>query len=91
VRFADESDLHRPGAKQFKLPEYTRDHQRGRNNGRRSNTPRILVSWRKRHFAEICESCQINFIGPTPENMRMMGDKMSARNTMQKAGVRSRA
>jgi acetyl-CoA carboxylase biotin carboxylase subunit len=39
------------------------------------------------HFAEICESCKITFIGPTPENMRLMGDKMAARNTMQKAGL----
>ncbi|MDD5166637.1 MAG: acetyl-CoA carboxylase biotin carboxylase subunit [Candidatus Omnitrophica bacterium] len=39
------------------------------------------------HFAEICESCQITFIGPTPENIRLMGDKMAARNTMQKAGI----
>jgi acetyl-CoA carboxylase, biotin carboxylase subunit len=39
------------------------------------------------HFAEICESCKITFIGPTPENMRMMGDKMAARTTMQKAGL----
>jgi len=39
------------------------------------------------HFAEICESCQINFIGPTPMNIRMMGDKMAARATMQKAGL----
>ena len=39
------------------------------------------------HFAEICSSCKINFIGPTPENMRLMGDKMAARNTMQKAGL----
>ena len=39
------------------------------------------------HFAEICESCKINFIGPTPENIRMMGDKMAARSTMQKAGL----
>ena len=30
------------------------------------------------HFAEICESCQIKFIGPTPENIRLMGDKMAA-------------
>jgi len=36
------------------------------------------------HFAEICKSCDITFIGPTPENMRMMGDKMTARLTMQK-------
>ena len=39
------------------------------------------------HFAEICESCKITFIGPTPENMRLMGDKMAARITMQKAGL----
>ncbi|MEK6727918.1 MAG: acetyl-CoA carboxylase biotin carboxylase subunit [Candidatus Omnitrophota bacterium] len=39
------------------------------------------------HFAEICESCKIYFIGPTPENIRLMGDKMAARTTMQKAGL----
>jgi len=39
------------------------------------------------HFAEICESCQITFIGPTPENIRLMGDKMTARTTMKKAGL----
>ena len=39
------------------------------------------------HFAEICESCQITFIGPTPENIRLMGDKMAARINMQKAGL----
>ncbi|MFH1355073.1 MAG: acetyl-CoA carboxylase biotin carboxylase subunit [Candidatus Omnitrophota bacterium] len=39
------------------------------------------------HFAEICESCQITFIGPTPENIRLMGDKMVARTTMKKAGL----
>ncbi|MBI5145056.1 MAG: acetyl-CoA carboxylase biotin carboxylase subunit [Candidatus Omnitrophica bacterium] len=39
------------------------------------------------HFAEICESCQIKFIGPTPENIRLVGDKMAARTTMQKIGL----
>jgi len=39
------------------------------------------------HFAEICESCQITFIGPTPESIRLMGDKMMARTTMLKAGL----
>jgi len=39
------------------------------------------------HFAEICESCRIKFIGPTPENMRLMGDKMAAKETARKAGV----
>ncbi|RJO64343.1 MAG: acetyl-CoA carboxylase biotin carboxylase subunit [Candidatus Omnitrophota bacterium] len=39
------------------------------------------------HFAEICESCHITFIGPTPENIKLMGDKMAARTTMQKIGL----
>ena len=39
------------------------------------------------HFAEICESCNINFIGPTAENIKLMGDKMAARTVMQKAGL----
>jgi len=39
------------------------------------------------HFAEICESCKITFIGPTPENIKLMGDKMIARSNMQKAGL----
>ena len=39
------------------------------------------------HFAEICESCQIKFIGPTPAAIRAMGDKVNARETMRKVGV----
>ena len=29
------------------------------------------------HFAEICESCQITFIGPSPQNIRLLGDKLA--------------
>ncbi len=39
------------------------------------------------HFAEICESCKITFIGPTPENIRLMGDKMKAKEIMGKSGL----
>ncbi len=39
------------------------------------------------HFAEICESCHLKFIGPTPENIKQMGDKMMAKDTMKKAGI----
>jgi acetyl-CoA carboxylase biotin carboxylase subunit len=38
-------------------------------------------------FAEICANCGLTFIGPTPENMRLMGDKISARQTVIAAGV----
>ncbi len=39
------------------------------------------------HFAEICESCHITFIGPTPQTIRLMGDKVMARETMRKVGI----
>lgn len=38
-------------------------------------------------FAEICGNCNITFIGPSPENIRKMGDKAEARSQMIKAGV----
>lgn len=38
-------------------------------------------------FAEICDSHKITFIGPSPEGIRAMGDKSTAKETMQKAGV----
>lgn len=39
------------------------------------------------HFAEICRSCRIKFIGPSPESIKLMGNKMAAKETMKKAGV----
>jgi len=38
-------------------------------------------------FAEICESCGIIFIGPKPEHIRAMGDKIKAKETVAKFGV----
>jgi acetyl-CoA carboxylase biotin carboxylase subunit len=38
-------------------------------------------------FAEICESCNITFIGPSPDAISKMGDKAVAKDTMKKAGV----
>jgi acetyl-CoA carboxylase, biotin carboxylase subunit len=38
-------------------------------------------------FAEICADHQIHFIGPTPDSIRRMGDKSTAKETMQKSGV----
>ena len=39
------------------------------------------------HFADVCRSCQYEFIGPTSEAMSLLGDKNSAREIAQKAGV----
>ena len=38
-------------------------------------------------FAEICNSCNIVFIGPSPKAINMMGDKSKARSTMMAEGV----
>jgi acetyl-CoA carboxylase biotin carboxylase subunit len=38
-------------------------------------------------FAEICGEHGVKFIGPTPEQIRCMGDKITAKETMVKAGV----
>src|SRR3984893_5950395 len=38
-------------------------------------------------FAEICQEHNIKFIGPTPDMIRSMGDKITAKETMIKAGV----
>ena len=38
-------------------------------------------------FAKICDDCNIKFMGPRPEVIAMMGDKVEARRTMTAAGV----
>ena len=39
------------------------------------------------HFAEVCESIGVKFIGPTSENIAMMGDKAKAREVVSKRGL----
>jgi acetyl-CoA carboxylase biotin carboxylase subunit len=39
------------------------------------------------NFAQICRECGITFIGPSPEAMRLLGNKVEARKLAKKAGV----
>jgi acetyl-CoA carboxylase biotin carboxylase subunit len=39
------------------------------------------------HFNEVCRSCKIEFIGPSPEAMKMLGDKNQARKLARQADV----
>ena len=39
------------------------------------------------YFAEICEACNIKFIGPRANVIRLMGDKVEARRAMKEAGL----
>jgi acetyl-CoA carboxylase, biotin carboxylase subunit len=38
-------------------------------------------------FAEVCRACSITFIGPSPETIRLMGDKAQAREMAKQAGA----
>ncbi|MFH0947573.1 MAG: acetyl-CoA carboxylase biotin carboxylase subunit [Elusimicrobiota bacterium] len=39
------------------------------------------------YFADVCESCNIKFIGPSKTAIQQMGDKSTAKQIMKKAGV----
>jgi acetyl-CoA carboxylase, biotin carboxylase subunit len=39
------------------------------------------------YFAEVCEACNIKFIGPSPSSIHLMGDKAQARVVMKAAGL----
>jgi acetyl-CoA carboxylase, biotin carboxylase subunit len=39
------------------------------------------------YFAEVCEACGLTFIGPSPEVIRLMGNKETARKVMREAGI----
>jgi len=39
------------------------------------------------HFAEVCHSCNIDFIGPSPEAMGKLGDKVTAKEIAKQAKV----
>ena len=47
-----------------------------------------VSSLRDAQFAEICEAHEIKFIGPTVTNIATMGDKVKARETVAKAGLK---
>ncbi len=39
------------------------------------------------HFAEVCQSCNIKFIGPSPEAIAQCGDKVAAKRLAKESGV----
>jgi len=39
------------------------------------------------HFAEVCRDCKIEFIGPSPEAMALLGDKVSCKRMARKTGT----
>lgn len=39
------------------------------------------------HFAEVCRSCKIEFIGPSPESMKALGSKIASKTIAKKCKV----
>jgi len=39
------------------------------------------------YFAEVCETCKLNFVGPSKKSIEQMGDKITAIKLMKKSGI----
>ncbi len=87
VRFADEAVCIGPGqAKQsyLKIPNLIAAAE---ITGADAVHPGYGFLSERAEFAHAVQRCGMVFIGPDPEHMRVMGDKVNARETMEKAGV----
>ena len=72
--------LHRPAAVAGELPQHLGASSRPpRSPAPTPSIPATASCPRTPHFAEVCEECQLTFIGPRPEAIRLMGDKAKAR------------
>jgi acetyl-CoA carboxylase biotin carboxylase subunit len=87
VRFADESVCIGPGpapASYLSIPNLIAAAE---ISGADAVHPGYGFLSERAEFAEVVQRCGMTFIGPDPEHMRVMGDKVRARETMQAAGV----
>ncbi|HPR64553.1 MAG TPA: acetyl-CoA carboxylase biotin carboxylase subunit [Thermoanaerobaculia bacterium] len=87
VRLADESVCIGPPPSQQSYLNYTAIISAAEVKGVDAIHPGYGFLAENPHFVEICNDCNIIFIGPTVDVMHKMGDKISARNLAKKAGV----
>jgi len=87
VRFADEAVCIGPGASSESYLNIPRIISAAEVTNADAIHPGYGFLAENAEFAEVCESCNIIFIGPTPEMIANMGDKAFAKNTMKRAGV----
>ncbi len=87
VRLADEIGLHRPAAGVRELSQHSRrSSPPARSPARTPSTPGYGFLSENARFADILEAHDITFIGPTAEQIRVMGDKIEAKRTAARAG-----
>jgi acetyl-CoA carboxylase, biotin carboxylase subunit len=87
VRFADEEVCIGPAPSQESYLNIPRIIAAAEITGAEAIHPGYGFLAENAEFAEICHRSNLVFIGPTPEQIRAMGDKATARKTMIGAGV----
>jgi len=87
VRFADEALCVGPGAATDSYLNIRNLIAAAELAGADSVHPGYGFLSERAEFAEVCGKCGLNFIGPSPEHMQLMGNKVRARETMAANGV----
>jgi acetyl-CoA carboxylase, biotin carboxylase subunit len=87
VRFADEAVCIGPPASRDSYLRFDRILAAAEVTGADAIHPGYGFLAENADFSAICEDHHIKFIGPSPQTIRMMGDKSLAKDTMRAAGV----
>jgi acetyl-CoA carboxylase biotin carboxylase subunit len=87
VRYADEAYLIGEGPPLESYLNYTKILDVAKKAGVDAVHPGYGFLSERTEFAEACEAAGITFIGPKPEAVILLGDKVNARRTMMAAGV----
>lgn len=87
VRFADEAVCIGPAASSQSYLDMRRIMTAVEITGADAVHPGYGFLAENAQFAELCGQYNIKFIGPTPEQINKMGDKITAKETMIAAGV----
>ncbi len=87
VRFADEEVCIGPPPASASYLDITRILSAAEITGAEAIHPGYGFLAENAEFSEICQRSNLVFIGPTPEQIRAMGDKATARRTMMSVGV----
>ncbi|MDA1082666.1 MAG: acetyl-CoA carboxylase biotin carboxylase subunit [Gemmatimonadetes bacterium] len=87
VRFADDDVCIGPAASRDSYLKISRIIAAAEISGADAIHPGYGFLSENAEFAEICAKSKLTFIGPTPTQIRLMGDKATARRTMADVGV----